>query len=120
MIVQLMASSQKQGEESAEQAASAGTLLKRINTDVRNIMDMSTQIAAAIEEQSMVAAEVNKNVVVIRDIAEESSHAAAANASDDLNALAEFLFRAVSNFKISCSKRRVSKAAHTKIGFPKK
>ena len=117
-----MASSQKQGEESTQQAASTGALLKRINTDMRNIMDMSTQIAAAIEEQSMVAAEVNKNVVVIRDIAEESSHAAAANAnaSDDLKAQAEFLFRAVSNFKISCSKRRVSKAAHTKIGFPKK
>ena len=101
-IVQLMESSQKQGVESAEQAASAGALLKLINTDVRNIMDMSTQIAAAIEEQSMVAAEVNKNVVVIRDIAEESSHAADANASasDELKAQAEFLFRAVSNFKI--------------------
>ena len=70
-------------------------------TDVRNIMDMSTQIAAAIEEQNMVAAEVNKNVVVIRDIAEES-HAADANASasDELKAQAEFLFRAVGNFKI--------------------
>ncbi|HCE50246.1 MAG TPA: methyl-accepting chemotaxis protein, partial [Shewanella baltica] len=38
-IVQLMESSQKQGVESAEQAASAGALLKLINTDVRNIMD---------------------------------------------------------------------------------
>ncbi|MGL5668542.1 MAG: methyl-accepting chemotaxis protein, partial [Shewanella sp.] len=62
-IVQLMDASQKQGAESAEQAAAAGELLKLINTDVHNIMDMSTQIAAAIEEQSMVAAEVNKNVV---------------------------------------------------------
>lgn len=101
-IVQLMDASQKQGSESAEQAAAAGALLKLINNDVRNIMDMSTQIAAAIEEQSMVAAEVNKNVVVIRDIAEESSKAADANASasDELKAQAEYLYRAVSNFKI--------------------
>lgn len=101
-IVQLMDASQKQGTESAEQAAAAGALLKLINNDVRNIMDMSTQIAAAIEEQSMVAAEVNKNVVVIRDIAEESSKAADANASasDELKAQAEYLYRAVSNFKI--------------------
>ncbi|MCP3128451.1 methyl-accepting chemotaxis protein [Shewanella sp. KJ2020] len=101
-IVQLMDASQKQGAESAEQAAAAGALLKLINTDVRNIMDMSTQIAAAIEEQSMVAAEVNKNVVVIRDIAQESSQAADANASasDELKAQAEYLHRAVSNFKI--------------------
>lgn len=50
----------------------------------------------------MVAAEVNKNVVVIRDIAEESSKAADANASasDELKAQAEYLYRAVSNFKI--------------------
>lgn len=101
-IVQLMDASQKQGSESAEQAAAAGALLKLINNDVRNIMDMSTQIVAAIEEQSMVAAEVNKNVVVIRDIAEESSKAADANASvsDELKAQAEYLYRAVSNFKI--------------------
>lgn len=44
-IVQLMDASQKQGSESAEQAAAAGALLKLINNDVRNIMDMSTQIA---------------------------------------------------------------------------
>lgn len=101
-IVQLMDASQKQGAESAEQAAAAGELLKLINTDVHNIMDMSTQIAAAIEEQSMVAAEVNKNVVVIRDIAEDSSRAADANASasDELRTRAEYLVSAVSHFKI--------------------
>ncbi|MFB2659788.1 methyl-accepting chemotaxis protein [Shewanella mangrovisoli] len=101
-IVQLMDASQKQGAESAEQAAAAGELLKLINTDVHNIMDMSTQIAAAIEEQSMVAAEVNKNVVVIRDIAEDSSRAADANASasDELKSRAEYLVSAVSHFKI--------------------
>ncbi|MFV0596599.1 methyl-accepting chemotaxis protein [Shewanella sp.] len=101
-IVQLMDASQKQGAESAEQAAAAGELLKLINGDVHNIMDMSTQIAAAIEEQSMVAAEVNKNVVVIRDIAEDSSRAADANASasDELKSRAEYLVSAVSHFKI--------------------
>ncbi|QYJ74398.1 methyl-accepting chemotaxis protein [Shewanella sp. FJAT-52076] len=102
-IVQLMEASQRQGGESAEQAASAGTMLAQINQDVTNIMDMSTQIAAAIEEQSSVAAEVNKNVVVIRDIAEESSHAAMANAkaSDDVRERAEYLQSAVSQFRVS-------------------
>ncbi|QLE86483.1 methyl-accepting chemotaxis protein [Shewanella sp. Scap07] len=101
-IVQLMEATQKQGGESAEQAASAGTLLQQINTDVTNIMDMSTQIAAAIEEQSMVASEVNKNVVIIRDIAQESSVAADANAasSDEVRSRAESLQNAVAMFKI--------------------
>ncbi|UCX03742.1 methyl-accepting chemotaxis protein [Shewanella glacialimarina] len=101
-IVQLMETSQRQGAESAEQAASAGSLLRLINEDVTNIMDMSTQIAAAIEEQSMVAAEVNKNVVVIRDIADESSQASASNAasSEDLRIRAAGLHKSVSMFKV--------------------
>ncbi|QYJ87021.1 methyl-accepting chemotaxis protein [Shewanella mesophila] len=101
-IVQLMESTQKQGGESAEQAASAGALLEQINSDVTNIMDMSTQIAAAIEEQSMVASEVNKNVVIIRDIAAESATAADENASasDEVKARTESLLQAVSLFKI--------------------
>ncbi|MCL1141345.1 methyl-accepting chemotaxis protein [Shewanella gaetbuli] len=101
-IVQLMEVSQKQGGESAEQAASSGELLRKINDDVTNIMDMSTQIAAAIEEQSMVAAEVNKNVVVIRDIADETSHASEENAasSEDLRLRASALHQSVSMFKV--------------------
>ena len=101
-IVQLMEATQKQGGESAEQAASAGTLLQQINLDVTNIMDMSTQIAAAIEEQSMVASEVNKNVVIIRDIAQDSATAADENAraSDEVKSRAESLQQAVSLFKI--------------------
>ncbi|GIU49411.1 methyl-accepting chemotaxis protein [Shewanella sairae] len=101
-IVSLMQSSREQGSESVEQAASAGTLLEQINGDVNNIMDMSTQIAAAIEEQSMVAAEVNQNVVVIRDIAQETADVATQNSSatEDVRERAEFLQDAVSKFKV--------------------
>ncbi|GIU15962.1 methyl-accepting chemotaxis protein [Shewanella sp. MBTL60-007] len=101
-IVKLMQSSREQGNESAEQAASAGTLLEQINGDVTNIMDMSTQIAAAIEEQSMVAAEVNQNVVVIRDIAQETAEVATQNSSatEEVRERAEYLQDAVSKFKV--------------------
>ncbi|ABZ77798.1 methyl-accepting chemotaxis sensory transducer [Shewanella halifaxensis HAW-EB4] len=101
-IVEMMQSSREQGNESAEQAASAGTLLQQINSDVTNIMDMSTQIAAAIEEQSMVAAEVNQNVVVIRDIAQETAEVATQNSSatEEVRERAEYLQDAVSKFKV--------------------
>jgi methyl-accepting chemotaxis protein len=101
-IVELMQESQQQGRESAEQAAIAGDVLRTITNDVTNIMDMSTQIAAAIEEQSMVAAEVGKNVVVIRDIADESSQAAEENAaaSEDVRVRAKALHEAVSQFRV--------------------
>lgn len=101
-IVQLMEASQNLGGESAEQAAKAGTVLQQINSDVTNIMDMNTQIAAAIEEQSMVASEVNKNVVIIRDIAQGSATTAEENAqaSNEVQQRAESLHKAVSLFKI--------------------
>ncbi len=101
-IVKVMSASRTQGDESAMQAASAGDLLQHINHDVTNIMDMSTQIAAAIEEQSMVATEVNKNVVVIRDIAQATADSAAENsaATNSVKQRAEFLQQAVSKFKV--------------------
>ncbi len=80
-IVQVMQSCRQQGSESAEQAGVAMQLLAEITADVSNIMDMTTQIAAAIEEQSHVAAEVNKNVVKIRDLSDETYGHARHNAA---------------------------------------
>ncbi|WP_153914227.1 methyl-accepting chemotaxis protein [Shewanella sp. TC10] len=101
-IVQLMDASQQQGSDSVEQAAGAGDLLQSITQDVQTISDMSTQIATAIEEQSMVAAEVNKNVVIIRDIADETASATEENsaATQDVRLRAESLHEAVSLFKV--------------------
>ncbi|GIU48282.1 MULTISPECIES: methyl-accepting chemotaxis protein [Shewanella] len=101
-IVQLMEASQQQGSDSVDQAAGAGNLLQSITQDVQTISDMSTQIATAIEEQSMVAAEVNKNVVIIRDIADETANATEENsaATQDVRQRAETLHEAVSLFKV--------------------
>lgn len=76
-IVMLMAECLVQGQESAKQASSAGQLLAEINQDVSSINDMNTAIAVAIEEQSQVASEVNKHVVSIRDVAEQSEESVA-------------------------------------------
>lgn len=80
-IVKVMLSCREQGSESASQANVAMRLLGEITADVSNIMDMTTQIAAAIEQQSHVAAEVNKNVVKIRDLSDETYAHARQNAS---------------------------------------
>ncbi|PAJ68852.1 methyl-accepting chemotaxis protein, partial [Pseudoalteromonas sp. NBT06-2] len=71
-IVELMAECLVQGQESEKQASAAGKLLTAINNDVSSINDMNTAIAVSIEEQSQVASEVNKHVVSIRDVAEQS------------------------------------------------
>ncbi|TAA46828.1 methyl-accepting chemotaxis protein [Corallincola spongiicola] len=101
-IVQLMTTCREEGMGSAEQAAAAGDLLSQITSDVTHIMDMSTQIATAIEEQSHVAAEVNRNVTNIRDIAAQSAEASEHNAkaTGQVAEQAAHLSSAISEFKV--------------------
>ncbi|SEA04709.1 methyl-accepting chemotaxis protein [Alkalimonas amylolytica] len=100
-IVQVMLHCREQGLSSAEQAQQARQLLQQITEDVSGIMDMTTQIAAAIEEQSQVAAEVNQNVVKIRDISVQSYQHAQHNAeiSEEVAMQAARLHQTVDRFK---------------------
>lgn len=101
-VVSIMHQCRSQGDESASQANRAGELLGAITEDVQTIMEMSTQIAVAIDQQSQVASEVNKNVVSIRDIARNTSGHAANNAqtSEEVSAQARVLFAAIDKFKV--------------------
>jgi methyl-accepting chemotaxis protein len=100
-IVHVMASCREQGQSGVEQAGLASRLLVQISTDVDNIMQMTTQIATAVEEQSHVAAEVNKNVVRIRDISEQSLKIADQNAqiSEEVAEQAAKLHQTVDRFR---------------------
>ncbi len=61
-----------QGQEgvvnNVEQISNAGNSLTKIVTELNSINQMSQENASATEEQSIVAEEVNKNVIVIKDI----------------------------------------------------
>ncbi|KID58943.1 chemotaxis protein [Pseudoalteromonas luteoviolacea] len=101
-VVSIMEECRSQSNESVEQAERAGELLGLITEDVQNIMDMSTHIATAIDEQNQVASEVNKNVVKIRDIAQGASEHAASNAqsSEELSEQARALHDAIDKYKV--------------------
>ncbi|WP_057832576.1 methyl-accepting chemotaxis protein [Colwellia sp. TT2012] len=101
-IVLLMAECRSQGEESAEQASSAGAMLDEITQDVALIMDMNSAIATAIQEQSTVASEVNQHVVMIRDVTEKSGESAKQNEhmSEELSKQAQVLTKEVSRFTV--------------------
>ncbi|SFD08435.1 methyl-accepting chemotaxis protein [Pseudoalteromonas denitrificans] len=101
-VVSLMQQCSVQGDASSAQASKAGELLQSITEDVQNIMDMSTQIATAIDEQNLVASEVNKNVVKIRDIAEQATEHASKNAhtSEEVSEQARVLHSAIAKFKV--------------------
>jgi len=100
-IVQVIEGCRQQGSDSAQQANVAMQLLSDITQDVTNIMDMTTQIAAAIEQQSHVAAEVNQNVVRIRDLSDATYGFSKHNASisEEVAQQAALLHQSVDRFK---------------------
>ena len=80
-IVELMTKCKTEGEHSATRASQASAILDQINSDVFGIMDMSTSIAAAIQEQTAVATEVSKHIISIRDVTENTSKSSSQNES---------------------------------------
>lgn len=101
-VVNIMEQCREQGNESVSQAEKAGELLSMITQDVQTIMEMSTHIATAIDEQNQVASEVNKNVVKIRDIAQGASEHARSNAqsSEEVAEQARVLHEAVAKYQV--------------------
>jgi len=100
--VQNMEAGQNKAHASVEQAEAAGISLEAISQSVAAINDMNLQIASAAEEQSMVAEEVNRNVVNISQISHETAIAARATTetSGNLAGLAMDLQEQISQFKL--------------------
>ncbi|GLS90915.1 methyl-accepting chemotaxis protein [Psychromonas marina] len=101
-IVSLMVDCRNEGQESVVQANQAGKMLEEINQDIVGIMEMNTSIASAIEQQSIASAEVNRHLVSIRDVAENSGEASEQNEemSYELEKQANDLIHEVSKFTV--------------------
>jgi methyl-accepting chemotaxis protein len=102
-IVTLMAQCRAQGKISEEQAATTGEMLAAITLDVSTILDMTTSVATAIEEQSAVASEVNVHVVSIRDITDQTADSSHQNSqmSEEVSQQAAVLHQSVEIFKVN-------------------
>ncbi|MDH5571983.1 MAG: methyl-accepting chemotaxis protein [Gammaproteobacteria bacterium] len=70
--VEVMNKSRTQAEHSVQKGNEATESLNAITDAVSTINDMSTQIAAAVEEQNAVAQEVNQSIVNIRQLSEST------------------------------------------------
>ncbi len=99
--VDVMGSNKHHAEEMAGQASDASTSIDRIVDTVGHIMDMTTQVASASEEQSMVAKEIDANILQVSDVAQSSVAASGeiAIASEELARLATELQGEVAHFK---------------------
>lgn len=101
--VEVMKQGQDQASLSVDQAHRAGDALKAINSSVTRINDMNTQIATTAEEQSAVAAEINKNfdrITHSANLAEQEARKIT-HSSNSLDGLAQVLGAAVKQFKVS-------------------
>jgi methyl-accepting chemotaxis protein len=98
--VAAMAHSRQQADGGVTQVAQADESLNRIGQAVQTINDMNTQIASAAEEQSAVAEEINRNVVGVNRVSNETAERMQRNAAEvqKLVELAERLRAAVGRF----------------------
>ena len=71
--VERMGASNSKAQEMVSESSTAGDRLNAITRAVSHISELNTQIASAAEEQSSTAEEINRNVVNIRDVANETA-----------------------------------------------
>ncbi len=116
--VQAMDIGQDQANTSVAQAEAAGQSLEAITQAVTAINDMNLQIANAAAEQTSVAEEINRNIVNITQISNETADAAhqTTATSSNLAHLAVELQTLISQFNLDDSSQSFdiskAKAAH--------
>ncbi|VVN91852.1 methyl-accepting chemotaxis protein [Pseudomonas fluorescens] len=98
--VQIMASGHRQAEEGVAWVLEADKALVGISEAVANITDMTTQIAAATEEQTAVAEEISRNITTIAHLADQTSEQAlhSAELSKELTRTATTQYSLVERF----------------------
>lgn len=99
--VDVMETNKRHAEQMASQAVNASASIDKIVDTVVHIMDMTTQVASASEQQSMVAKEIDSNVALVTDASHTSVAASeqVAVASEELARMATELQGEVTHFK---------------------
>jgi len=100
--VDAMNSNQSKANETVSHANETSESLKQISTSIHTISDMNAQIATASEEQTAVTEEINRNVINISQIADDTAEGArqTMESSQQLTGLAQKLLADVNQFKI--------------------
>jgi methyl-accepting chemotaxis protein len=100
--VDFMQESSFKADDCVHQAQEAGAALAEITGAVAQMRESNTQIAVAAEQQSQVAEEMNRAVVSIRDVTENTVQqtVTSANTSNELAALAGELSKAIGQLKL--------------------
>ncbi|MHC8315326.1 methyl-accepting chemotaxis protein [Pseudomonas sp. LB3P31] len=100
--VDFMQDSSIKADDCVQQAQEAGAALAQITSAVAQMRESNTQIAVAAEQQSQVAEEMNRAVVSIRDVTENTVQqtVSSATTSNELAELAGALSKAIGQLKL--------------------
>lgn len=100
--VEAMNQGKSEADNCVEQAHKTSEALEAITHAISVINDMNMQIASASEQQSIVAEDINKNVVNVKRVAEENAVASnqTSSSSTEIARLAEDLGQLVAEFKV--------------------
>ena len=100
--VKAMEQGQSMAQGTLERVEHSDQTLNAINQAVARIKEMNMQIASAAEEQGSVAEEINRNVMTINDLSEQSARGAAqtAEASTEQARLASALRSMAAQYKV--------------------
>ncbi|MFA7892904.1 methyl-accepting chemotaxis protein [Pseudomonas putida] len=100
--VEFMQESSYKADDCVKQAQEAGAALAEITGAVAQMRESNTQIAVAAEQQSQVAEEMNRAVVSIRDVTEQTVQqtVSSATTSSELATLAGALNKAIGQLKL--------------------
>ncbi|WP_415904952.1 methyl-accepting chemotaxis protein [Neptuniibacter sp. QD48_55] len=101
-VSNLMMRSVEVSAQSAEEAGTSISALDKIMNDATNIVDMTSQVAAAVEQQTAVAGDINNNAEQIQTIVAVASEQVGQNAeaSEEVAKQAAYLQQIVGQFKV--------------------
>jgi methyl-accepting chemotaxis protein len=101
-VAAIMDNSRGLTDSSVELTRRAGSALASITRTVSTIQAMNSQIATAAEQQSAVAEEINRSVLNVRDISEQTAAASeeTATSSTELARLGTHLQALVGRFRV--------------------
>ncbi len=101
-VVAVIAQGKTLAEQGVEQSNISGQAFNAITTEIDNIVNMNSQIAAATEEQRVVVDMISENINRINDsfTASLDDATSIANASEKLESLSHELERQLSHFKV--------------------
>lgn len=99
--VAMMRDNMNEAQVTSQKSQQANDALGQIQTAVAHILDMNTQIATAVEEQSHVAAEIGTNIEEINEFARSTVHISDDNhrRAEELTDIASGLTKSIQIFR---------------------